>query len=276
MVRYAQKHSLKHLVISVIALVHAMSAEAQFAEFNDRGVTFGHMHLVVEDISLHKRLWPEIIWCQMGREQGYTAVWISNALIFFRNAEPTAPSAHTTVDHFGLTVRDLEAVLSKWRALGYGVDLEATDASGESVTYITMPGGIRLALQEDTGQSAQTAMGHVHFVSSPVRSELMNWYSDYFGAMGADEGTSDDAAEIPGSLLRFDESETKRLSTETTAIDHIGFEIDDWSTFIETLEDRDVEFNFGPVYIESLDLWVAFFEDPSGVLVEISNGLDRF
>lgn len=258
-----------------IALMWTYPVEAQFAEPNDRGVSFGHMHLVVADLELHKRLWSELFDAELLEKQGYSAARIADALIFFRAAEPSAPTMDTAIDHFGLIVRDLESVLSKWRALGYEIELGRKDAGDEAAAYITMPGGIRLALNEEPNQSASTSMGHIHF-ASPMRSELVAWYAEHFGVTPATGDDNSHSASIPGSELRFENTQEIRLPTDGTAVDHIGFEVVEWDAFVETLREAGIQFEFGPVYIERLDLWVAFFKDPAGVLVEITHGLDRF
>lgn len=262
-------------VISLAVLLCAYPVAAQFAEPNERGVSFGHMHVVVEDLELHKRLWPDLFGAELVEKQGYTAVRVANALIFFRDAEPTATSVETAMDHFGLKVRDLGGVLSKWRALGYEVDSEKTNASGSDEAFITMPGGIRLALSEDPNQSASAAMSHVQLVT-PISRELIDWYAKRFGVARHPHDENGHIASIPGSELHFEDTEKVRLPTDGTAIDHIGFEIREWDAFVQTLQEAGIQFEFGPVYIESLDLWVAFFNDPGGVLVEITNGLDQF
>ena len=265
---------MKYLIVIIVVLC-ACPVAAQFAVPNDRGVSFGHMHVVVEDLELHKRLWPELFGAELVEKQGYTAVRIANALIFFRDAEPTATSVETAMDHFGLKVRNLEGVISKWRALGYEVDSEKANASGSVATYITMPGGIKLALSEEPKQSASAAMGYVQLVT-PISGELLAWYAERFGVAPVTQDENGHFASIPGSELRFQNTEKDRLPTDGTAIDHIGFEIQEWDEFVETLQEAGIQFEFGPVYIESLDLWVAFFNDPSGVLVEITHGLDKF
>lgn len=262
-------------LIGIAIFLCTYSVAAQFAEPNDRGVSFGHMHVVVDNLELHKRLWPELFGADLVEKQGYTAVRVANALIFFRDAEPTATSVETAVDHFGLKVRNLEGVLSKWRALGYEVDAEKTNASGSAVAYITMPGAIRLALSEEPNQSESTAMGHIQFVT-PISRELLAWYTERFGVTPVTLDGSGQFASIPGSELRFEDTEIDRLPTEGTAIDHIGFEIQEWDAFVEELQEAGIQFEFGPVYIDSLDLWVAFFDDPGGVLVEITHGLYKF
>ena len=97
-----------------------------------------------------------------------------------------------------------------------------------------------------------------------------------FGVAPVTQDERGSFASIPGSELRFEDTEEDRLPTDGTAIDHIGFEIQEWDAFVETLQEAGIQFEFGPVYIESLDLWVAFFNDPGGVLVEITHGLDQF
>ena len=268
---------MKYLGIGLVVLVLTGSAQAQFAEPNDRGVSVGHMHLVVADLELHKRLWPELFGAELVEKEGYSAVRIADALIFFRDAEPTAASRKTVVDHFGLKVRDVNGVLSKWKDLGYDVDSQTPNADGHVTTYITMPGGVSLALDEDPNQTADTSMGHVQFVT-PMQSELLAWYAELFGvkARGLTEGQIAQAATIPGSELRFDDTENGRLPTDGAAIGHVGFEVQEWDAFVEMLQDAQIQFEFGPVYVESLDLWVAVFNDPSGVLVEVTHGLDQF
>ena len=258
-----------------LALLCTVSAEAQFAEPNDRGVTFNHMHLVVADLELHKRLWPELFGAELVEKQGYTAVRVTNALIFFRNAEPTASSADTSIHHFGLDVRDMESVLSKWREFGYEIDLQETGASGQSVAQITMPGGVTLALSEVPELAASASFSHVQFVT-PFPHDLVSWYEKFFGANAVTTDDEDAAAHMPGATLNFAYAAEARMPTDGAAIDHIGFEVTNWEATIEMLEQAQIEFEFGPFHVESLDIWVAFFNDPSGALVEISHGLDTF
>ncbi len=265
---------MRTLALSMMALASTGTIQAQFAEPNSEGISFAHMHVVVADTVLHKQLWPDLFGAELVQREGYSAVRVANALIFLRPAEPTAPSVHTAIDHFGLTVRDLDRVLARWKELGYEAGAKQADLGGRASAFITMPGGIRLALREKPSQSTSTAMGHVHF-SSRSAADLPAWYARYFGA-SLEAAGDETVASVPGSELRFQAVPDDRLPTRGTAIDHIGFEVRDWDAFIATIEAAGIPFEFGPTYIESLDLWVAFFNDPSGVLVEVTHGLDRF
>lgn len=266
---------MRHLVVSAIALLFTYPAQAQLAEPNTRGVTFCHVHLNVADRELHKKLWTELFDATLIEKEGYAAISVPGALLFLTEAEPTAPSKNTAMDHFAFRVQDLEEVLAKWRVLGNEVDSKSPGEDGFPRAYLTMPGGIRLELQEDPLLTVKTRMDHVHFFT-PQNSELMAWYADIFGAIPPSESNKELAAQIPGSGLTFSKVAESRLPTDGTAIDHIGFEVEDWDAVIEMIRDEGLEFEFGPVYVESLDIWVAFFNDPSGVLVEVSHGLDKF
>lgn len=266
---------IRRLAFIATAAMFTQNANAQFAAFNNHGVTFGHMHVVVADLDFHKRLWPELFGAELVEREGFSAVRISNALIFFRHSEPTAPSTKTALDHFGLTVRDVNDVVAKWRALGYEVDAKSNGNDDASSVFITLPDGIRLALLEDPSQAEATSMAFVHVVT-PARDELMAWYTEVFGADGATRENASSVLTMPGAYLKFEEANTARLPTDGAAIDHIGFEIENWDAFIESLQSAGTQFEFGPAYIESLDLWVAFFNDPSGVLVEVTHGLEHF
>ena len=272
---FNREQAVRSLVIGAIVCLCGLHAQAQLAEPNARGVRFGHVHLKVADIELHKRLWTELFDAVLVEKKGYAAVRVPGALVFFTEGEPTAPSSDTAMDHFGFRVQDLDAVLATWRALGYTVDSNAGDESGPRTTYLTMPGGIRLQLQEDRDLSVKTRMDHIHFIP-PKPNSLMTWYSETFGATPAAQRSIDSTLTVPGSSLSFAAATRPRSPTDGTAIDHVSFEVDDWDAFVTMLEGKGVEFEFGPVYIESIDLWVAFFTDPSGVSVEITHGLDQF
>ncbi len=253
---------------------------AQIAAPNDAGVAFGHVHLHVADVGLHGHLLSELFDATLKEKAGYTAVEIPGALIFFTAKEPTAPSRATAMDHFALEVRDLDAVLAAWRDFGYEVDSGGPEEARESAdaprrAFITLPDGAALELYENPGLDVTARMDHVHFFT-PQTDELVAWYAALFGTTSADRDAEETTTTVPGSGLVFTTTEQERAPTEGTAIDHVGFEVENMEAFAEMLRAEDVEFVWGPAHIESLDIWVAFFNDPSGVLVEVTERLDTF
>lgn len=266
---------MRHSVIGLVALVVAGPVQAQLAAPNDHGVSFAHVHISVTDLSLHETLWTDLFGGVLVKKAGYSAVRVPGSLIFFTEQEPTAASVNTAIDHFGFRVRDLDEVLGKWQALGNEVDALWTSAEGVPKAYVTMPDGIRLELEEAPGLSTPTEMHHVH-IYSPRYQELPEWYGGLFGAEPRVRGNIQTTADVPGANLSFSDSDEPRAPSDGTSIDHIGFEVEDMEAFAELLQERGIEVEFGPLYVESLDLWVAFFTDPSGALVEATQGLDKY
>lgn len=265
---------MRRALLGFAALLISSPGHAQLAGPNEEGVAFAHVHLSVTDLDLHKALWVDMLDGVLVEKAGYAAVQIPGALIFFTEREPSAPSVGTAVDHVGFKVRDLGAVLAWWRDQGYPVDDEWLGGEGLPQAFITMPNGTRVELTGDSTLSASSEMHHVHFYS-PQPRELLAWYVDLFGGVPRTRGTIETTADLPGTNLSFGQAASVR-STEGTAIDHIGFEVEDINAFAEMLRGRGVEFELEPFHVESLEIWVAFFFDPAGTRVEISQGLDGF
>src|SRR3954462_10057666 len=108
-------------ILAATALLCAMTspAYAQLAAPNEAGVAYGHVHLNVRDIEVHKKMWAEQFGGIVVQKGPLTAIKFPGMLIALRQAEPTGGSIGTVMDHFGFKVRDLAAVLAKWRAAGY-------------------------------------------------------------------------------------------------------------------------------------------------------------
>jgi catechol 2,3-dioxygenase-like lactoylglutathione lyase family enzyme len=99
---------------------------------------------------------------------------------------------------------------------------------------------------------------------------------DIFSGVQASRGNIETTVNIPGQNLSFANSQTQREPTQGRAIDHIGFEVDDLEPFIQRLEARGIEFQLGYTVIDSIELAIAFFVDPSGVRIELTEGFDEY
>ena len=266
---------MRLLLIGAVALLLASPAQAQLAPPNAAGVTFAHVHLNVVDIEVHKRLWVEHFDGVVVQKGSLTTVKLPGMLIVLTEREPTGGSQGTVMDHFGFKVRDIEEVLAGWRAAGYEVQSEFTGAEGFANAYLMAPDGVRFELQEDTNLSAKAEGYHVHFWTSEFR-ELLDWYVEMFSAVPRARGSIETTADVPGMNMSFANCRTECAPTQGRAIDHIGFEVDNLEAFCEMLEQRGVEFQVSYRYIESIELAIAFFIDPSGVRIELTEGFDEY
>jgi catechol 2,3-dioxygenase-like lactoylglutathione lyase family enzyme len=267
---------MKTLTLGLAALLVASPVEstAQLAPANAAGLTFAHVHLSVADVELNKTLWSELLDGRVVERGGYVAVAVPGTLIFLTDRAPTGPSGGTAVNHIGFKVRDLSSTLSWWRSRGYEVDAEFTGGEGLPQAYITMPNGTRVELTGDPGLAWSAEMHHVHF-HSPNHEALLAWWVNVLDGVPRRRGTIETTMDVPGANLSFAQAD-EVAPTQGTAVDHVGFEVEDIHAFAEALKAKGVEFEIEPFHVESLDIWVAFFVDPAGARIELSQGLDQF
>jgi catechol-2,3-dioxygenase len=261
-------------LIAVVALMIAAPAalSAQLAPPNEAGMTYGHVHLNVTDVELHKRFWAEHFDGEVLERGSLTVIRWPSMLMLLTQRAPTGGSQGTVMDHFGFKVRDIESVLAKWRDAGYAVQSEFTGAEGHPNAYLMGPDSVRIELQEDPTLTDEVAGYHIHFFTQDYE-ELMTWYVDVFGVEPFVRGSIPTTANAPGMNLSFGTSQTPREPTRGKAIDHIGFEFTDLEAFVAELETKGITLDSPVREVASLGLKIAFLTDPSGVYVELTEGL---
>jgi catechol 2,3-dioxygenase-like lactoylglutathione lyase family enzyme len=266
---------MRLLLTGAVALLTASPVSAQLAAPNDLGVTFAHVHLNVADIEVHERLWVEHFDGVVVQKGPLTTVKFPNMLIVLTQQAPTGPSQGTVMDHFGFKVRNTAEIVAAWREAGLEVQSEFTGAEGFPNAYLLAPDGVRVELQEDPELPVKAVGYHIHYWTSQLE-ELMAWYAETFGAEIRPRGTIQTAADVPGMNLSFQPCRGECGPTQGRAIDHVGFEVDDLEAFAERLKARGVEFQLEPRHIASIELTIAFFVDPSGVRIELTEGFDEY
>ncbi len=266
---------MRLFVSAILACSLASPAYAQLAPPDKAGMTYGHVHLNVTDVELHKKIWSEQFGGVVVQKGPLTAVKLPGMLIALNRRAPTGPSQGTVMDHFGFKVKDLAAHLAKWKAAGYEVQSEFTGAEGFPNAYILAPDGVRVELQEDKTQAQDVIGYHVHFIT-PDYEKLMAWYVDTFGVVPFKRGTIATTANAPGMNLSFGNSQTPTVGTRGRAIDHIGFEFDDLAAFCKTLDAKGIKFDVPYRDVPSIGLKIAYITDPSGVYIELTQGYDEY
>jgi predicted enzyme related to lactoylglutathione lyase len=180
----------------------------------------------------------------------------------------------TVMDHLGFKVRDIEPMLAKWREAGLEVQSEFTGAEGFPNAYIMAPDGVRIELQEDPAQEQEVIGYHVHWFTEDFE-EILDWYIDVFGVERFQRGNIASTANVPGMNLSFGTSRTPRVGSRGYAIDHIGFEVEDLDAFAARLVEKGITLDVPPREVPSIGLKIAFLTDPSGVYIELTEGLDK-
>ncbi len=282
---------MRHLSIaalcSLLALLAwpASPASAQLATPNVDGITFGHVHLNVADIEVHKKLWVEHFGGVVVQKGPLTAIRLPNFVIALTARAPTGGSRGSVMDHFGFKVRNMAAFLEKWRAAGREVyewraaggevEWEFTGSEGMPNVFVTTPDGVKVELQEDPSLHVPIAGYHIHFYD-PDFEELLAWYEDVFSLHRRPRGRLQATTDVPGMNMSFGNADQTNAPSKGRAIDHIGFEVDNLEAFCEKLEAKGIEFDTAYREVENVQLKIAFFTDPAGVRVELTEGYDDY
>ncbi len=101
---------------------------------------------------------------------------------------------------------------------------------------------------------------------------MQSWYARTFGAKPGKRGPFD-AADLPGANLTFSKSATPTVGTNGRAIDHISLEIADLPAFCRKLEAAGVKLDVPFTERPDLGINYAFFTDPWGTKIEMTQGV---
>ena len=194
---------------------------------------------------------------------------LPGVILLFKAAAPSAGSEGSVVNHVGLKVKDLKAASEK--LTGEHVAFEK-NPNGHQI-MVTGPDALRVELSEDAAMSVPVANHHIHFYTQSVL-ETQAWYAKTFGAKPGKRAIFE-AADLPGVNLTFSQAESKLAPTKGRALDHIGFEVKNLEAFCKNLESQGIKFDVSYRKVPALGIAIAFFTDPWGTYIELTEGLDK-
>jgi catechol 2,3-dioxygenase-like lactoylglutathione lyase family enzyme len=253
-------------MVCVIGLVSVSPAEAQLAPLGEGGVAMGHVHLVARDMEGTRRFFTALggTPVQNGTLQ---MIQFPGVFVLVRQAEPTAGTVGSVVNHFGFNVKDIKSWIAAWKAAGLAVE---TTARADQAWLMT-PDGARVEILEDTSIAQPIRMHHVHFNVVAV-PEMQAWYAKHFGAVPGTRGQNA-AGDLPGVNLTFGKVDTVNPGTRGRALDHIGFEIRNLPAFVAELEAAGVKIDAPVRKAGNGKTSIAFLTDPWGTYIELTEGL---
>lgn len=261
-------------------------AWAQLTAASQGPIVYGHHHLTVTSVEEHKKFWVDTLGGELVTIGNLQLVKFPNVLVFMREAEPTGGTKGTTVNHIGFAVPSTRATVDTVRAAGYPIvtreELPPALAVEDGLAYIAdqdtyiafamAPDDVKVELLQSSSASPM-ALHHIHF-AGPV-DEMKAWYVDIFNAEPGMRG-SFEAADLPGVNLTYSPSPETPVGTQGRALDHIGFEVDNLEAFCQELKAKGVIFDRPYSEIPALNLGIAFFTDPFGTYIELTEGLDNY
>jgi catechol 2,3-dioxygenase-like lactoylglutathione lyase family enzyme len=280
------KRTLAPLALALL-LAPASSASAQLTAAKDGPIVYGHHHLNTTNVEAQKKFFIDTLGGTLIKVGTNNAEIIKfpNVLIFLRPVQ-AAPggSRGTTVNHIGFSVPNLRQAVDRIKAGGYQM-ITSTEAPGReikddiagplqpggaSIAFALAPDDLKVELVEAKQQASPITLHHVHFFH-PKNTEMRDWYAKTFGAAPRDGG----AATLPGVALNFSPSPDAVTGTQGHALDHVGFEVKNLEAFCKKLEADGVKLAVPYRAVPALGIAIAFFTDPWGTYIEMTEGLDK-
>ncbi len=250
-------------------------------------IVYGHHHINATDLAEHKRFWVDTLGGAPLSFGSSEVISFPGVLVFLREQAATGGTKGTTVNHIGFTVPDLGELLARMAAAGYPdvtrAEVPASYQVEEGIAYnevqdaylafIMAPDDVKIEFIEDKSQRSAAKLHHIHFATQKV-DDMKAWYVDTFAAVPGMRGNFE-AADLPGVNLTYSPSDEALAATKGRGLDHIGFEVQGLQAFCEALAARGIEFDVPYRELEGRDLAIAFFTDPFGTYIELTEGLDN-
>jgi catechol 2,3-dioxygenase-like lactoylglutathione lyase family enzyme len=260
------------LSISGLALAGILAAPVANAQLvppsGNRGVSMGHLHLIVKDVDAQTKFWTDF----GGRpvKNGMlNLIELPGVYIMLRQGEPTGGTVGSMVNHVGFVAKDLEATVAKWTAAG----IKADKGNGPAQYFVTTAEGVRIEVQEDKTIATPLKFSHVHFNFTPDQTgEVQAWYARIFDAVPGTRGRYK-SGDIAGANLTYGENKDKQAPTKGRALDHIGFDVPNLDFTYQKLMLQGVKFDAPPRAVNDGKTKVAFLTDPWGTYIELTEGL---
>jgi len=269
---------MRVLSLAAVAALGTASLFGQLAAPNEAGVRLGHVHLLVKDVAAQERFWVDMMGGKAVKNGPLSLIEFPGVYIMLRQGEPTGPPVGSSLDHFGFVFRDLPAAMAKWKAAG--VKVEQVPGNNPLQGYVNAPDGVRTEFFGDPMLPVAVRMDHIHFATTAANlPEAQAWYLKVFGApVGKRPRVSTpgwvDCNFVPGDItLSYAIHEKAEGPTKGRSVDHLGFDVVSLDAFGKRLEAAGLKFDAAPRQIQGAKTRVAFFTDPWGTYIEVTENL---
>ena len=258
-------------ILAATLFLAGVSLGANLAAPNDAGVAWGHFHFLTRNLDQSRKFWTMLGATPAKPMANNDVFLVRNSLIFVKQAEPLGGSEATLVNHIGFKIKDLDGVLAKVREAGYKVVQPAEAIAKSHKCNVIGPDDLNVELVGDPQMEGAIASHHVHFYNTPIE-DTRAWYVKTFGAVAGKRDVFE-AADLPGINLSFSAAKGPVKPTKGYAADHIGFEVRNLEAFCRKLEAAGVKFDRPFTKVPALGVSLAFFTDPFGTYIELTEGL---
>ncbi|MEP7306077.1 MAG: VOC family protein [Acidobacteriota bacterium] len=258
---------IQRTFVVVAALVFvAAPAFAQLQAPNATGAAIGHIHINASDVDAQSRFWTSVGGKIVQREK-ITMVQFPGIYILLRKQDYTGGSVGSTINHFGLYVKDFEGASAKFKAAGLTWE-PAQPGQG----FLTGPDSVRVEIYENKTLQTPMAMHHIHLMV-PDPLEAQKWYIQHFGAT-AGKRLQFETANVPGTEITLGKADAPQVPTKGRSVDHMGFEVKNIDAFVATLLAAGIKTDAAVRNsTNAAGLRIAYITDPWGTEIELTEGL---
>lgn len=248
-----------------LVLTGMMAAPALAAEPLTRPIEYDNVHIRVLDPDKAAGWYVQALGATMSTPPapGTAQVVFGPNVITITKGTTIVPSQGTTIDHFGLSYRDLDAAVKTAQAAGAKVTSPPQMSPGIfRYAYIEDPWGVRIEMVEDT---ERLGFHHVHLrVREPEAT--LNWFEKHFGGERTKLRGKLDGMRYNGVWL-FAMSSGADAAPAPSAIQLVAFRYADMDAPFKTLVGSGVKLASEPRELPALRY--GFVEDPNGIRVEL-------
>src|SRR5262245_12511914 len=222
--RVMHRQLLRALILPFLAAL--MTATGAAAQTGSAEIKFGQIGLRVTDPDAHKQIWVGLLGARATKLGNVEAIEIPGAFLLLKREAPSAGSDGSSLNHFGVFVRDIEGTLSKLTAAKIEKTGDLMDRDPRQFT-VSMPDGYRVEFTEDRDMPTPIANHHMHTRTVNPES-VRDWYVKVLGLTpGMRVGKTFTAGSttgrflavgMPGGEVDFAEFKTMEAPTKGRAI----------------------------------------------------------
>jgi catechol 2,3-dioxygenase-like lactoylglutathione lyase family enzyme len=250
-------------LFSLVAALVIIGASAGHAAFDV--VNYHNIHIWTTDPDAAVEWYVEYLGAVEGGT-GSPAVRFGEALVVFRKTDTATTSVGSVIDHYGISVPDIEATMKGLEGSGAKILEPVREAPGLfKLAFIEDPFGAKVELVQD---AEWPDFHHVH-LRVPDPTATLAWYEDAIG------GTRDKLkGKIEGLryggvwLVAQDSGGEKMAPSDDRAIQNVAWVVTSMNEAVASLKAAGAKTLIEP-FAATDTVNVAFFEDPDGVTVEV-------
>jgi catechol 2,3-dioxygenase-like lactoylglutathione lyase family enzyme len=275
---------MRHAAIGVLVLplfLIVMVPAALVAQESSAQIKFGQIGLRVTDPEAHKKIWVELLGAKAVKLGTVDAIEFPGTFVILKKAEPSAGSDGSSLNHFGVLVRDIDGTLRKLTAANIEKVGDLMSRTPRQFT-VSMPDGVRVEFTEDTDLATPLANHHMHARTNDPEA-VRAWYVKAFGlTAGMRAGKTFTAGSTTGNFLAvatsggevdFAKIDMPQAPTKGRAIDHIGFEVRGLEALARELTRQGIAFD-APLHTDpDTNVKTVYVVDPMGMRIALTEGL---